>query len=88
MKRYDKPLSAEELAALPDSEIDYSDIPETDEAFWRDAQFVMPEQKKKISIRLNPHTLDFFQREGAATKPASAPCSMLTLPRMSSASSF
>ena len=64
MKRYDKPLSAEELAALPDSEIDYSDIPETDEAFWRDAQFVMPEQKKKISIRLNPHTLDFFQREG------------------------
>ena len=27
----------EKLGATPDSEIDYSDIPELDEDFWRDA---------------------------------------------------
>ncbi len=63
-KRYSEPLTAEKLAALSDSEIDYSDIPKTDADFWQDAQVIMPEQKEKISIRLNPHTLDYFKRGG------------------------
>ncbi len=42
-KRYDKELTARELAALPDEQIDTSDIPELDEAFWREAEVVEPE---------------------------------------------
>ncbi|MCU0832577.1 MAG: BrnA antitoxin family protein [Rhizobiaceae bacterium] len=36
--RFSRPLTARELAALPDETIDYSDIPATDAAFWKDAK--------------------------------------------------
>lgn len=39
-KKYAKPLTFEELAAMPDSEIDTSDIPELGEAFWEKAKLV------------------------------------------------
>ena len=35
-----KPLSLEELAALPDSEIDFSDIPALGEWFWKNAKVI------------------------------------------------
>ena len=38
----DKPLTPQELADLPDSEIDYSDIPPLDEDFWENAKLVKP----------------------------------------------
>ena len=38
MKRYEKELTAEELAALSDEEIDFTDIPELDESFWQNAK--------------------------------------------------
>ena len=34
-KRYEKELTIEDLAALPDDRIDTSDIPGLDESFWR-----------------------------------------------------
>ena len=46
-KRYEKELSAKELAALPDEAIDTSDIPELGEAFWKRARVVMPDERKK-----------------------------------------
>ena len=33
-KRYGKELTIEELAAMPEKDIDFSDIPESDPAFW------------------------------------------------------
>ena len=42
-KKYEKELSLEELAALPDEKINYSDIPELDERFWANAKLVEPE---------------------------------------------
>lgn len=50
-KRYDKELSIEELAAMPDDQIDYSDIPELDEAFWKNARLVAPEGTQAIRGR-------------------------------------
>ena len=38
MTKYTKPLAADETALLPESKIDYSDIPELDEAFWQNAE--------------------------------------------------
>jgi hypothetical protein len=46
---YDKPMTLEELQALPDEEIDYSDIPELDEEFWQNAQVVLPACDESIA---------------------------------------
>ena len=66
MKRYERELTAEELASLPDSDIDYSDIPELDEAFFQNARLVMPgeEPKERITIRLSKEVTDFFRKQG------------------------
>lgn len=39
-KGYEKALSLEELAALPDDQIDTSDIPPLDEAFFQNARLI------------------------------------------------
>jgi hypothetical protein len=48
-KRYNKPMTAAEIAAVTDSEIDYSDIAKLDDAFWRDARLVEPDRKQSMS---------------------------------------
>lgn len=52
------------LAAMPDSEIDYSDIPATDEAFWADAVVIRHGPKEQISIRLDADLLEWFRKRG------------------------
>jgi uncharacterized protein (DUF4415 family) len=64
MKRYKTELTASQLAEIKDEEIDFSDIPATDEAFWAEAQVVLPQPKKAISLRLDADLLAFFQLEG------------------------
>ena len=46
-KEYDKPLSIEELAALPDDRIDTSEMPVLGEAFWKNARVTPPRTKPK-----------------------------------------
>ena len=43
-KRYDRELTVAELAAMPDSDIDYSDIPEANDPFWSKAKVNMPDK--------------------------------------------
>ena len=43
MTRHDKPLTPKHIAATRDEEIDFSDIPELDENFWRNAKLVEPD---------------------------------------------
>ena len=52
-KKYEKPLTLEELAALPDSAIDTSDIPVLDEAFWSKAVVTAPRTKPNVSLRID-----------------------------------
>lgn len=63
-KRYDRALSPEELAAIPDDEIDTSDIPELDEKFWKNARVVDPQNKTAISIRVDQDILEWFRSQG------------------------
>lgn len=49
---------------MKDEDIDYSDIPETDEAFWADAEVVVPAKKVLISIRLDADVLAWFKEKG------------------------
>ena len=63
-KRYDKELSVEDLAALPDSDIDYSDIPELDKTFWKNAKLTMPAKKEKVTIRIDADVIEWFKSKG------------------------
>jgi len=62
-KRYEKPLTPEELAARSDSEIDYSDIPELDERFWENAKVTPPRTKPNVSLRVPQEVVEFFKAE-------------------------
>mgnify|MGYP003573127609 FL=1 len=54
----------EQIEAIPDKEIDYTDIPETDEAFWEKAELRMPQPKKGVYLRLDQDLLDWLKRQG------------------------
>ena len=54
----------EQIEAIPDKEIDYTDIPQTDEAFWEKAELRMPQPKKGVYLRLDQDLLDWLKRQG------------------------
>jgi uncharacterized protein (DUF4415 family) len=58
------PERLEELQSIPDSAIDFSEIPELDEAFWKEAKIVKPKTKKSVSLRLDNDVLDWFKAQG------------------------
>lgn len=45
MNRYDSPLRPEQVAATKDQDIDFSDLPELDETFWRQARLIRPDRQ-------------------------------------------
>ena len=51
------------LAAMPDKEIDFSDIPELDDAFFKEAEW-RPPVKQPVTIRLDTDVLDWFRSQG------------------------
>jgi uncharacterized protein (DUF4415 family) len=51
------------LATMDDADIDTSDMPELDEAFFRNAQLVSP-TKQPVTLRLDADVLDWFKSEG------------------------
>ncbi|MDN5927135.1 MAG: BrnA antitoxin family protein [Hyphomicrobiales bacterium] len=54
----------EALAARPDSDIDYSDIPPLDEKFWQNAvrnPYFRP-TKKQLTLRLDSDLVAWFKR--------------------------
>ena len=62
--RYDRELTLEELAARPESEIDYSDIPPLDETFWKNARVVYPATTKSVTLRMKQSVLEAFKAQG------------------------
>jgi uncharacterized protein (DUF4415 family) len=60
-----KSITKEYLEAdIPDKDIDLSDIPETNEAFWADAIVEWPDKKQLISIRIDSDILAYFRSKG------------------------
>lgn len=53
-----------EIEAIRDEDIDYSDIPETDSAFWADAELRMPQTKKGVYLRLDQDVLEWLKAQG------------------------
>ena len=59
-------MTSEELKAfddLKDEDIDFSDIPETDEEFWKDAEVIHPGAEKVI-LSLESEVLQWYQSKG------------------------
>ncbi len=63
-KNYAKELELTELAALPDSSIDTSEIPELDEDFWANSQIIEPEGTEQITLRVKRSVLQAFRDTG------------------------
>jgi len=64
-KPYAKPLTGAEIAAARDEDIDFSDIPELDDAFWQKARIIFPEERKKqITLRLDADVVEWFKSQG------------------------
>jgi uncharacterized protein (DUF4415 family) len=68
----DRPMTAvqkrglDKLAQQPDSEIDYSDIPELTETFWQNAMpnpFYRP-VKKQVTLRIDADILVWLRQQG------------------------
>jgi len=64
MKRYDRALTPDEIDAVEDENIDFSDIPELDEQFWSRAELVEPDRTEQVTIRVKRSVLDYFKAPG------------------------
>ena len=49
---------------MKDRDIDFSDIPPLDNAFFANAVLRLPRRKKSLSIRLDPDVLEWFKHQG------------------------
>jgi uncharacterized protein (DUF4415 family) len=54
----------DELARRPDASIDYSDVPELDETFWRDAAVKEPEGTQQVTLRIKRSVLEAYKATG------------------------
>jgi uncharacterized protein (DUF4415 family) len=62
--RYKQEPTIEELATMPDSEIDYSDIPDLGDAFWENARVVQPDLTRPVTLRVKQSVLDAYKATG------------------------
>lgn len=63
---FERALTAEELARLPDEAIDTSDIPELDENWFAQARLVPARTpgKTQVTVRLDHDVLEWFRAGG------------------------
>ena len=58
----DKRLKA--LAARTDEQIDYGEIPELDDLFWKNARLVEPDRTQSVTLRVKKSVLDAYRAQG------------------------
>lgn len=66
-KKHSQPGSQtdwDKLRSLRDEDIDYSDIPPLDEAFFQEAALRLPRPKRHLSLRLDEDVYLFLKTEG------------------------
>ena len=64
MSAHDRPLTPDQLAAVKDEHIDFSDIPELDDAFWERAELIEPDRTEQITLRVKRSVLAHFKASG------------------------
>jgi uncharacterized protein (DUF4415 family) len=53
------------LREMHDEDIDYSEIPKLDEAFWGNARLIIPAPKDRVTIRLDHDIVAWLKRNGS-----------------------
>lgn len=53
-----------EIASIRDEDIDFSDIPELDEEWFKKAVLVQPDNKTQLTLRLDPDIVLWFRAQG------------------------
>lgn len=64
MSRFERPLEPAAIRAIQDDDIDFSDVPELDETYWREARLIEPDRTEQISLRVRRSVLQWFKRPG------------------------
>ena len=64
MSGYRKVLEPTEIAGVEDAAIDFGDIAELDDAFWREAELIEPDRTEQITLRVKRSVLDHFRAPG------------------------
>ncbi len=64
MKKHSRELTTEELSKIKDEDIDFSDIPELGDEFWKNATLLMPKPKKAIGMRIDDDVIAWFKKQG------------------------
>ena len=54
----------EEIKAIPDEDIDTKDIPELDDAYWKEAKLVIPNLKGISFLPVETDILEWFEAQG------------------------
>lgn len=49
---------------MSDEKIDYTDNPELDDHFWKNAKLVVPKKKERLSMRIDSEVLAWFKERG------------------------
>lgn len=64
MKEQPTKSDLKRIDAMKDEDIDYSDIPEVDAAFFEKARVVVPPGKKQVTVRLDSDVLAWLKDQG------------------------
>ena len=64
MSTFEKPIEPDQIRAVRDKDIDFGEIAELDETFWREARLVEPDRTEQISLRVRSSVLQWFKRPG------------------------
>ncbi len=67
---YTRELTNAELAAMKDEDIDFSDIPELDEEFWKNAKVVETDGTTSVTLRVKTPSSTPSKPPARAIKPA------------------
>ena len=60
----------QKLSQAHESDIDYSDIPKTDEKFWDDAEILLPHKKVNFTIKIDEDLALWLKSKGAMSNQA------------------
>jgi len=54
----------ERIDKMREEDIDYSDIPELDDSFFKNARVVVPPGKKQLTLSLDKDVLEWLKKQG------------------------
>ena len=64
MSGYRAALDPNEIANVKDAAINFGDVAELNDAFWREAELVEPDRTEQITLRVKRSVLDHFRAPG------------------------